>query len=107
VVCDQIGRPLAVLLSAGQVSDHKGAALLLPALPQAKTMLADKRYDSNWFRNALIDRQIAPCIPSNRTRKHQLPYDKGLYRQRHFIENLFAKLKDWRAYRATSVRTDP
>ena len=83
-------------LSAGQMSDHKGAALLLPSLPQAKAMLADKGYDSNWFRKALIDRQIEPCIPSNRTRKHELPYDKALYRERHFIENLFAKLKDWR-----------
>jgi transposase len=25
-----------------------------------------------------------------------LPYDKVLYRERHFIENLFARLKDWR-----------
>lgn len=24
------------------------------------------------------------------------PYDKILYRQRHKVENLFAKLKDWR-----------
>jgi len=25
-----------------------------------------------------------------------LEYDKTLYRQRHKIENMFAKLKDWR-----------
>ncbi|WP_454918496.1 transposase [Xanthobacter sediminis] len=24
------------------------------------------------------------------------PHDKALYRQRHKVENLFAKLKDWR-----------
>ncbi len=31
-----------------------------------------------------------------RHRKTQHAYDKILYRQRHRIENLFARLKDWR-----------
>ena len=35
-------------------------------------------------------------IPSTRSRKVPLDYDKSLYRSRHKIENLFAKLKDWR-----------
>ncbi|MEQ1940345.1 transposase, partial [Mesorhizobium sp. CN5-321] len=30
------------------------------------------------------------------SRKIPYPYDKALYRQRHKVENLFAKLKDWR-----------
>lgn len=83
-------------LSAGQMSDHKGARLMLDALPQAGALLADKGYDSNWFRAALLERGIDPCIPSNRTRKRPLPYDKLLYRQRHRIENMFGRLKDWR-----------
>jgi transposase len=37
-----------------------------------------------------------PCIPSSRSRKIPFDYDKALYRQRHKVENLFAKLKDWR-----------
>jgi len=32
--------------------------------------------------------------PANRKVQHT--YDKQLYRQRHKIENLFARLKDWR-----------
>jgi putative transposase len=31
-----------------------------------------------------------------RHRRTQHIYDKGLYRQRHRIENMFARLKDWR-----------
>ena len=40
----------------------------------------------------------APCCASRqpKTAKHPLDYDKTLYRQRHKIENTFAKLKDWR-----------
>ena len=78
------------------MSDHKGARLMLGALPTASSLIADKGYDSNWFRQALIERAIEPCIPSNRTRKQPLPYDKALYRQRHRIENMFGRIKDWR-----------
>ncbi len=60
------------------------------------TLIADKGYDSNWFGAALIDKGIEPCIPSNRTRKQALPYEKLLYRQRHKIENMIGRLKDWR-----------
>ena len=78
------------------MSDHKGAWLMLDALPPAAHLIADKGYDSNWFRQALTDKAIEPCIPSNRTRKQLLPYDRVLYRQRHRIENMFGRLKDWR-----------
>ncbi|RWQ32697.1 MAG: hypothetical protein E5Y88_15900 [Mesorhizobium sp.] len=35
-------------------------------------------------------------MPSSRSRKVPYPYDRALYRQRHKVENLFAKLKDRR-----------
>ncbi len=61
-------------------------------------MIADRGYDSNWFRNCLAERGTTPCIPPTKNRKQalELEYDKTLYRQRHKIENMFAKLKDWR-----------
>lgn len=78
------------------MSDHKGARLVLDALPKAAALIADRGYDSTWFHQALIAKGIKPCIPSSRSRKRPYPYDKILYRQRHRIENMFAKLKDWR-----------
>lgn len=85
-----------MILTAGQVSDYKGAAALLPELPAAKELLADRGYDANWFRRALCEKGICPCIPSRKNRKIQIPYDKVAYKKRHLIENMFAKLKDWR-----------
>jgi transposase len=85
-----------LLLTEGQMSDHKGAAMMLPGLPPARELLADRGYDSNRFRAALQERGIAPCIPSTRSRKVEIPYDKALYRQRHRIENMFSRIKDWR-----------
>ena len=36
-----------MLLSEGQMSDYKGAAAMLPAMPKAKLLLADKGYDAD------------------------------------------------------------
>ena len=85
-----------MLLSERQVSDYKGAALMLDALPRAKALLGDRGYDADWFRKALAQRDIAACIPSKKNRKVPIPHDTTLYRQRHKIENMFGRLKDWR-----------
>ena len=39
---------------------------------------------------------ITPCIPSQKSRKKPIPHDKAHYKLRHKIENMFARLKDWR-----------
>lgn len=96
VLADAKGRPIGMFLSAGQTSDYIGARALLSSFPQALTLLADRGYDADWFRNALIEMGISPCIPSRRGRKVAIPHDAELYRQRHKIENMFARLKDWR-----------
>ena len=58
--------------------------------------LTDKGYDSDAFREALIEREISPCIPPRAKRRAPATYCTSLYKQRHKIENMFAKLKDWR-----------
>jgi transposase len=85
-----------MLLSEGQMSDYKGAALIINALPPAKQLLGDKGYDANWFRQALAARGITACIPSKSNRAKPIEHDRMLYRQCHKIENTFGKLKDWR-----------
>ena len=79
-------------LSAGQTSDYIGARALLSTLPKAGSLLADRGYDADWFRNALTERDIQPCIPSRKGRKVAIAHDANLYRKRHRIENMFARL---------------
>jgi transposase len=93
---DDGGRPLIMLLSGGQTSDFKGAASMLAALPRAREILGDKGCDADWFRQALAERGITACIPSKSNRKIPIEHDRTLYRQRHKIENMFGRLKDWR-----------
>jgi len=96
-VTDGEGKPVLLHLTAGQVSDYKGAAALIGRLPQgAKEFLGDRGYDADWLRTALIEKGIMPCIPPKKNRKIQYAYDQTLYKQRHKIENMFGKLKDWR-----------
>lgn len=96
VVCDSRGRPIQMYLSAGETSDYVGAAGLLRFMPRVKCLLADRVYDADWFRNALTDINITPCIPSRKNRKVTIPHDAALYKKRHRIENMFGRMKDWR-----------
>lgn len=85
-----------MLLTEGQMSDYKGAALMFEAMPPAAVLLADRGYDADWFRQALAARGTSACIPSRKGRKVLIPHDAALYRRRHRIENMFGRLKDWR-----------
>ena len=91
-LCDNQGRPVRLYLTEGQRSDFQGAEVLLKNLPKAETLIGDKGYDSDNIRNTLTDQGITPCIPPKRNRKKPARYCKT----RHKIENLCAKLKDWR-----------
>ena len=78
------------------MSDYKGAALMIDALPRARALLGDRGYDANWLRHALAERSITACIPSKVNRKLPIPHNAKLYRKRHRIENMFGKLKQQR-----------
>jgi len=60
------------------------------------TQRLDRRYDADWYREALEIKAIRSCIPSRKGRKSPIPHDKTRYRKHHKIKNSFACLKDWR-----------
>ncbi|GAB5463203.1 MAG: hypothetical protein HoeaKO_32940 [Hoeflea alexandrii] len=62
-ICDSQGRPIDLFVTAGQVSDYLGAWALLSGLPKVKWLLGDRRYDSDWFVEALHDKGIRAWIP--------------------------------------------
>ena len=95
-VTDAKGRPQKLFMTAGQVSDDTGAAALPNSLPAAEWMLADRGHDADWFRDALQDKGIRPCIPGRKSRGKAVRYDKRRYRRRNRIEIMFGRLKDWR-----------
>lgn len=90
------GKPIIMALTAGQVSDHIGAKITYPELPEAKIMIADKGYDSDEYRAALKAKRISSCIPPRKGRNNPATFCKRQYKQRHKVENMFGRLKDWR-----------
>ena len=60
-VTDARGRPLSFFMTAGQVSDHTGAAALLGGLPAAEWLIADRGKDADWFRETLKETGYAPA----------------------------------------------
>lgn len=85
-------------LTAGQTSDHIGAKILYPVLPEGidAILIGDKGYDSDEYRAALRVKGITSCIPPRKGRKAPATYCKSTYKQRHKVENMFGRLKDWR-----------
>jgi len=84
------------MLTAGNVSDITAAPALLSSLNGARYLLADKGYDADALRQNLRARRIVPVIPGRSNRKHKISYDKCRYRERHWVENAFCRLKDFR-----------
>jgi transposase len=67
-------------------------------------LLADKAYDADErVRRKLQEKGCIAVIPPRCNRTHPSAYDKDLYKDRHLIENFFAKLKQ---YRAIATRYD-
>ena len=79
--------------------------MLLPdLLCKIKAFLADKAYDALERVLELLEKKgIEAVIPPKANRKIQRDYDEEVYKWRHLIENLFAKLKQ---YRAIATRYD-
>ncbi|MFF4829724.1 IS5 family transposase [Streptomyces sp. NPDC001312] len=118
LACDGRGRPLAVLLTAGQRHDGVCARPLLERIrvprigrgrPRCRPdhVVADKAYASRGFRAYLRKRGISHTIPEkrdqqrhrrNRGRDGGRPprFDREIYRRRNTVERCFNRLKNFR-----------
>lgn len=95
-VTNENGRPIRVFMSAGEVSDYNGAAASLGSLPSAQWLLAVRGYEAAWFRDALQNKGIKPCIAGPKSRTKPVKYERRRYKRRNRIEIMFGHLKDWR-----------
>jgi transposase len=104
---DGRGRPLLLLLSPGQSSDHKGFAPLVDGLQvrsgqhgrprsRPRKIVADAAYLARSNRRLLRCRGIGCGIPRARTHRRRGPFDKAAYRQRNQVERFFARIKQFR-----------
>ncbi len=105
--CDALGNPTGFHLTAGQEHDLVGSDALMSVLTQADAVLADKAYDADdRMRKKLTENGCKVVIPFRKNRLKPQDYDKNLYKERHLIENFFAKLKQYRAIATRYDKTD-
>ena len=95
---DACGLPIEFELTGGEVHDCKVAPEFIEKLPISEYIIADKGYDSEELRQLIRDRLSIPVIPrkSNSTTGNN-DIDWTLYKYRHLVENVFARLKHFRS----------
>ena len=95
---DAYGLPIYFEITDGEVHDCKVAPEFISKLPTADYTVADRGYDSEELRQMIKDRFSIPVIPrKNNSKIGNNDIDWSLYKLRHLVENVFARLKHFRA----------
>ncbi|MBW4422157.1 MAG: IS5 family transposase [Myxacorys californica WJT36-NPBG1] len=95
VLADGLGNPLELALTGGQTHDVTQALGLLIG-KQADRVIADRSYDADPLIEQIKQQGAEAVIPPRNNRKQGRAYDRHSYKERHLIECLFGKLKQYR-----------
>src|SRR3989344_2475706 len=98
MICDSHGNPLKFTLSGGNAHDAPIGLEMIKKLDVIEgALIADKGYDSDEILIEITKKGGLPVIPPKSNRKNPIPHDRLIYQARHLVENLFCKLKQYRA----------
>ena len=93
---DEHCRPLAFLITGGNVADCTAAVSLIDRLPDCAVVNGDKGYDADALRKQIRERGALANIPPKANRKEKPCFSPFLYRDRNAVERMFCRLKDYR-----------
>jgi transposase len=96
VLVDACGLPIAIKLTEGQAHDGRSAQDMLQTVQAGHTLLADRAYDSDALREALVKRGATANVKPMPGRKNIPAFDRFLYRSRNMVERFFNKIKHFR-----------
>jgi transposase len=91
--CATTQKIVRVILASGQRNDCSLVEAMLGPI-EGVTVIADKAFDTDPFRNDLAARGCTAVIPSKDNRRHPKKLNKAVYRWRHGVENVFSRIKD-------------
>jgi transposase len=98
MACDAHGNPIDFEITGGEINDVKAAPEIIRKIGKAEHFIGDKGYDSEEIREQVRSRGMRPVIPRRRNSQKPNPeFDSFLYKMRHLVENLFARLKHYRS----------
>ena len=97
MIADGRGRAIAFALAPGQAHELPLAPGLLGCLPDVRGwIVGDRGFASDTFRDLTWNIGARPAIPPKKT-DAPVACPSWVYRNRRLVENLWARLKDWRA----------
>ena len=97
MIADASGRAIGFALAPGQAHELPLAPLLLTLLSMIPAwIVADRGYASHAFRDLIWSLGARPAIPPKRT-DAPVACPPWIYANRRLVENLWARLKEWRA----------
>jgi transposase len=98
IAADAHGNPIDFEITGGEVHDSQAANALIEKIGDAENFIADRGYDSESIREKARQHKMNPVIPRKSNSKKPNPeFDSFLYKLRHLVENLFARLKHFRS----------
>jgi transposase len=98
MIADALGNPIRFTLTGAEQADISQAQPLMELIDTPDAVIADKGYDADHFVEAIERLHAQVVIPPKLNRREQRACDFYHYRARHLIENLFAKLKEFRRF---------
>ena len=104
-VADAPSQSVRFVVLPGQAHDLPVVPKLLKGLSFG-ALVGDRAFDADWPVSELDRCGAEAVIPPGKNRKEPRDHDREMYRWRHRIENLFAKIKDFRAMATGYAKTD-
>ena len=97
IAADAHGNPIDFEITGVEIHDSKIAEKIIEKVGNAEHLIADKGYDSEEIRELSRRAGMTPVIPrKSNSNKPNPEFDSHLYKMRHLVENLFARLKHFR-----------
>jgi len=99
ILVDAMGLPIKFILTGGNIHEVTKAGELIKSVQPAQYTVADRGYDKEELRNEIKDYGSTSVIPrkKNSTIGND-DIDWAIYRDRHLVENIFARLKHFRGF---------
>jgi transposase len=104
LVVDALGLPVDFEVTEGQRHESVVAVPLVQRV-RPRCLLADKGFDTNAFRDVLLQGACVAVIPCQGNRVRPLAYDKDLYKARSAVECAFNLLKQARRFATRYEKT--
>lgn len=92
---DENGQLISYMILPGNSGESPSLPDMIEGI-EASAFIGDKANDTGNILKLEVSHKMEIVVPPKSNRKVQRPYDKEKYKTRHFVENLFQRLKRFR-----------